>query len=86
MAVLEKDGKGDISGVKALLTLEYESKEIAERVLLSLTVDNYSFISCKREKNKIICCAEAKEVSTMLHTLDDFLSCVITAESVYQSI
>ncbi len=86
MDVLAENGKGNLSGISSKLILEYESEELADRILRAIDVDNYSYITCEREGKRIICVSKADEISTMLRTLDDFLSCAITAESVYRSI
>ncbi len=84
MGLLEEDGQGDIPGLSAEMILEFASEEMAENILKSVEVDNYEFISCRREGKRIICKSSGSPGS-LLHTLDDFLSCVITAERVYQS-
>ena len=86
MDVLKEDGKGDLHRIKSTLTLEYETAEMAKDILKSIEIDNYSFVKCKLEGKKIICEAESDKPSSLLHTLDDLLACVITAESVYHSI
>ncbi len=86
MAVLKKNGSGDIPWLSANLVIEYEDANMAKNIMNSLSVDNQKFISCKREEKRIICVARADRVSTLLHTLDDFLACLIAAEDVYRSI
>ncbi len=84
MGVLEKDGPRDIPGLSAEIILEFESEEMAESILRSVEVDNYEFISCRRDGRRLVC-ESLGTPGSLLHTLDDFLSCVITAESVYRS-
>ncbi len=86
MAVLEENEKGTVSGISAKIVLQYESKEQADKILKSVDVDNYNFVKCRRDKNRIKCKVESGSISSLLHTIDDFLACVILAEDVYRSI
>ena len=86
MAVFKENEKGAVSGIKAKIVLQYTSKEQADKILKSVKVDNYNFVKCKRDKNMIKCEVKSNNVSSMLHTIDDFLACVILAEEVYRSI
>ena len=86
MDLLKKNGPRDLPRINTRVILEFQSVEMAEHVLRSIEVDNYSYIECRRESNRIICEVNAESIGSLLHTLDDFLSCVITAEKVYQSI
>ena len=62
------------------LTFEYKDKDIAESILHSLEVDNYHFINSRIEKNKIISEIHSSTIPSLIHTLDDYLSCVSVAE------
>ena len=86
MAVFKENEKRTVSGIKARMTLEYPMKDEVDKILKSVKVDNYNFIRCKRDKNRIKCDIESNSISSMLHTIDDFLSCIILAEEVYRSI
>jgi len=84
MAVFEETGKGNISRIRGKLVFEYESEEMAKAIFESIKVDNYQYVKCRVEKEKIICEAESIKASKLLHTLDDLISCVIVAEEVYR--
>ena len=86
MAVLKEDEKRTIYRIRASMVLYYKSSEEARNNLKSVDVDNYNFVKCRRDKNKIRCKVESETVSSLLHTLDDFLACIILAEEVYRSI
>ncbi len=86
MAVLKENEKGTVSWITATIVLEYPTNDTAKKILKSVEVDNYNFVRCKVEKNKIRCRVESPTVSSLLHTIDDFLSCIILAEEVYRSI
>ncbi|HHE75880.1 MAG TPA: hypothetical protein ENL31_01975 [Candidatus Aciduliprofundum boonei] len=86
MGLLQKDGKGNISWIRARLILEFENEEKAEHILKSLEADNYEFIKCQREGKRVVCESSSNKASTLLHTLDDFLSCIILSDEVYRNI
>lgn len=62
------------------MILEFPSPEEAEKVLRSVSQDNEDYISAEREENRIICRAKSESVGGILHTAEDFLSCVVLAE------
>ena len=86
MGILKEDGKGDLHRITASLVLEYESEKMAENILGSIEVDNYNFVKCERGGKIIECKATSYNVRSLLHTLDDLLSCIITAEDIYRNI
>ena len=85
MAVLKASRKGDLHWIKGNIILEYENEEMARAIYESINVDNYQFLDCKVEGNKIMCEAQAEKPSKLLHTLDDLLACIIVAEEVYRT-
>ncbi len=85
MGILAKNGKGNIPGIRAKLVMEWESEEKAEDILRSIAADNYEFVKCHREGKSIICESSANRAATLLHTLDDLISCVLVADEVYRS-
>jgi len=64
------------------LVLEFSDSEEAEKVLRSVSQDNEDWISAERDENRIICRARSKSIGGVLHTVEDFLSCVVLAEKV----
>ncbi len=86
MEIFKENGTGVIPRIKVTLTIDYDNARIADSILRSVNVDNQSFISCERKETKIICVLSGKNAATLRHTLDDFLSCVLMAESAYQNI
>lgn len=61
-------------------SLEFESPEIAGKILDSVKLDNGKWISARREEAKIICQASSDSIGGLLHTAEDFLACVALAE------
>lgn len=71
--------------VKALL--KTESKD-AKSVASALDVDNIDLenlrVATKTEKDRIITKVESNSMSTLISTLDDIISCQITAEKIIE--
>ena len=62
------------------LSLEFENADEAKKILESVKLDNGEWISTKLEGRKILCHANSDSVGGLLHTAEDFLSCVSLAE------
>ncbi len=84
MALLQTSGKGNLHWIKGEIIFSYQSEKMARAIFESIKVDNYQYVRCRREKNKIVCEAKSTKASKLLHTLDDLLSCVIVSEEVYR--
>ena len=65
-------------------TLEffYEDQKKAQNVLKSVDVDNYGFVEAGVEDNRLVSRIEAKNLQSLLHTLEDYLSCISIAEKI----
>lgn len=70
--------------VDCLIRLEYEDEGTAEIVLKAIEQDNAGYVEAWREGDTIILKASAKSESSMLHTLEDLLSCVKVAGEMVQ--
>lgn len=66
--------------VKCRLSLEFASADEARRVLQSVQVDDEGFIQSKVVESRLEAEIEAGSVSSLLHTLDDYLACVSVAD------
>jgi tRNA threonylcarbamoyladenosine modification (KEOPS) complex Pcc1 subunit len=64
------------------IVIEFDSKNKAEHVLKSVEVDNLDFVKTKIKDKRIEAKIESNSVSSLLHTLDDYLACVSVAEKV----
>lgn len=64
------------------IELEYSSPEVADRIQRSVELDNDEHLKSSAEGRMLIAVAEAASLASLLHTLDDFLSCVSVAEQV----
>lgn len=54
----------------------------AARILKAVELDNEDYISTKLEGNRILAEIRAPSLNSLLHTLDDFMSCTSVAEKV----
>jgi len=61
-------------------SLEFEDADEAKKVLGSVKLDNGEWISTKLEGRRILCHASSDSIGGLLHTAEDFLSCVSLAE------
>jgi len=68
--------------IECELVFEYKNRKDAEKVLKSVELDNEGFIVAKVVGNKIVSKVKAKNLSSLRHTLEDYLACVSLAEKV----
>ena len=64
------------------LTLEFESEEKAKKVLRSIQADDQGFVKSTFKGNTLQAVVESTSVSSLLHTLDDYLACVSVADGI----
>ena len=64
------------------ITIEYDSAKKAETVHKSIEVDNFEFVKTKVEGKKLNATIKSNSVSSLIHTLDDYLACVSVAEKI----
>ena len=64
------------------ITIEYDSVKKAETVHKSIKVDNFEFVDSSIQGKKLNAKIKSNSVSSLLHTLDDYLSCVSVAEKI----
>ena len=68
--------------VSCSLRLEFASPDQAKHVHRSVELDNQGFVTTKLEGKMILAEIEASSLNSLLHTLDDFLSCTSVAEKI----
>jgi len=59
--------------------IEFDDAEKVKTVLKSVEVDNFDFVKAKIKGKKLEAKISANSVSSLLHTLDDYLACVSIA-------
>ncbi len=62
------------------LKLEYKDEETASMIAKSIEPDNEDYVDMTVENSTIFCSIEAEKPLELLHTVDDFLSCLTVAE------
>ncbi|OGS56590.1 MAG: hypothetical protein A3K60_02110 [Euryarchaeota archaeon RBG_19FT_COMBO_56_21] len=68
--------------VRCTLRIEFPSNEEATRVHRAVELDNQGYVSTKVEGDAILAEIEASSLNSLLHTLDDLLSCTTLAEKI----
>ncbi len=68
--------------VSCRIELDYPSPTEALQVQKSVELDNDEHLKSEVQGKVIVALAEAASLRSLLHTLDDFLSCVAVAEAV----
>jgi len=64
------------------VVIEYDDASKTKKILRSIEVDNFDFVKSQVNGKKLEAHIESKSVSSLLHTLDDFLACVSVADKV----
>jgi tRNA threonylcarbamoyladenosine modification (KEOPS) complex Pcc1 subunit len=72
--------------VRCVIELEYRTKEEAEKVARSISLDNGQYAQAEVDGNKLILTASAASAPSMLHTLEDLMSCLKVADEVVQGV
>jgi hypothetical protein len=72
--------------VQCVIELEYKNKMEAEKVARSISLDNGHYAQAEVRENRLILTASAISAPSMLHTLDDLLSCVKVANEMVKGI
>jgi len=64
------------------IVIDFDNAEKVKTILKSIEVDNFDFVKSKINGKKLEATIKAKSVPSLLHTLDDYLSCVSVAMKV----
>lgn len=68
--------------VSCNLIFEYENSKRAEKVLRSIKVDDLDFVESKLHGERLEVFITSTSVSSLIHTLDDYLACLSVAEKI----
>lgn len=66
------------------IVIDYDSEKIAKTVYESINVDNFDFVKAETKGNQLVAEVDSKSVSSLIHTLDDLLSCIGVAEKIVE--
>jgi tRNA threonylcarbamoyladenosine modification (KEOPS) complex Pcc1 subunit len=72
----------DENNVRCEMTLRFPSPDIAGKVFQAVEQDNGGYVDAERKDDTIVAVIEASTLRSLLHTLDDLLSCVSVAEKI----
>ena len=64
------------------VVIEFDNAKKVKTVLKSIEIDNLNFVTTKIKGKCLEAHVESNSVSSLLHTLDDYLACVSVAEKV----
>jgi hypothetical protein len=64
------------------LTLEFESVIKAKKVLRSIQTDDQGFVKSTTKGKTLQAVIESTSVSSLIHTLDDYLACASVADDI----
>ena len=64
------------------VVIEFDDVEKVKTVLKSIEIDNLDFVKSKINGKKLEAQIIANSISSLLHTLDDYLSCLSVAMKV----
>lgn len=76
----ERRGKCAGGEVVCVLEFSYQTKEEAKRIAGSIKVDDEGFVKTSVKGKKLVAEIEARNIPSLLHTLDDYLACLGVAE------
>ena len=62
--------------------IEYKDIKEADKILKSIEVDNLDYIRSERKGKVINTDIKSNSISSIIHTIDDYLACVSIAEKI----
>jgi len=68
--------------VSCEVVINFDDEKQAKTVLKSIEVDDFDFVKSKISGKELNAQIESNSVSSLIHTLDDFLACVSVAAKV----
>ena len=66
--------------ITCILEFEFDSEELAVNIADSIKIDDGDFVETKINSNKILAQITSESIPSLLHTLEDYLSCISVAE------
>ena len=64
------------------IKIEFENQEIVKKILKSVKVDDLNFIKSKISGKNLEAHIKSNSISSLLHTLDDYLACLTIASKI----
>lgn len=72
----------DSMNVTCDIVIDFDNSDKSNTVLKSIKVDDFDFVKSKAIENRLEVKIKSKSISSLLHTLDDYLACVSVAMKV----
>ena len=73
---------GDRMDVTCDIVIEFDDPNKVKTVLKSIRVDDFDFVKSKATNKRLEAKIKTNSISSLLHTLDDYLACVSVAMKV----
>jgi tRNA threonylcarbamoyladenosine modification (KEOPS) complex Pcc1 subunit len=67
---------------KCIIEIEFDDERKVKTVLKSIQVDDFEFVKSEANGKILKATIKSNSVSSLLHTLDDYLSCISVAANV----
>ncbi|MBU0497386.1 MAG: hypothetical protein KKC68_06045 [Candidatus Thermoplasmatota archaeon] len=64
------------------ITITYPSEKQVKKLLQSLEVDDESYVQTQQKNNQLKVSISANTLSSLIHSLDDYLACLSIAEKI----
>jgi len=64
------------------ISIEFDDFKKAKTVLKSIQVDDFDFVKSKINNNILEAEIKSKSISSLIHTLDDYLACISVATKI----
>lgn len=74
--------EGSQARIRCSLVIGFSSPSEAEKAHRSVALDNDGYLETEVRGSDVVARVEADSLKSLLHTLDDFLSCVGVAERI----
>ncbi len=68
--------------INCKLLIDFNDTKKAESVLKSVSVDDFNYINSKISKTTLQASIKTDSIPSLIHTLDDYLSCVSVANKI----
>ena len=64
------------------LEIDFKSGNDVKKIVKSVSVDDFDFVKTEISGKKLVAEINSNSVSSLLHTLDDYLACVSVASKI----
>ena len=66
------------------IKIDFKDEKETKSILRSIEVDNLDYIKSRQNGRTIVTNIKSKSISSLIHTIDDYLSCVSVAEKIFK--